>query len=368
MAAAAPAAAATNGDLAFHVYEFGSYDIYTRDAETGERTNLTADSEGYDTSPDWSPDGSRIAFTSSREGGNEVYVMNADGSNVRRLTHGVDVANDVYDESYAPRWSPDGSKISYTFAPSSGDREIYVMDPDGANKTNITGPHEDGFLQWDDYIASWSPDGSQLVFGAIRFADEEDGGVTDIVIANADGTGQRRLGDNGDNAEWIEYPQFSPDGTAISYMAGDHNGSNWDIWVVRPDGTGRRNLTNHPAGDTYATWSADGSQIFFTSNRAEGFRDDIYVMDYEPEAATASAARAKGGRSARARAAAAPVRVATNGAQPDVQVLGATTPPPPVDALAATANDGGIAPAALKPKLGQTVTWTFGGTGVAPAA
>ena len=96
-----------------------------------------------DSSPDWSPDGNQIAFTSDRDGNTEVYVMNADGANPINLTNHP--ARDV-----GPAWSPDGKQIAFS-TNRDVDWEIYVMDADGANPINLT-----NHPAWDS-SPSWGP-------------------------------------------------------------------------------------------------------------------------------------------------------------------------------------------------------------------
>ncbi len=136
-----------DGDL--EIYREGDLEIYVMDADGTNIKKLTSNS-AYDGSPDWSPDGSKITFTSDKDGDYEIYVMNADGTNVKQLTK-----NTVHDLHSA--WSPDGSKI--TFASFDGSNpEIYVMDADGTNvkkRTNTLSPTiNEG--------PCWSPDGNKI--------------------------------------------------------------------------------------------------------------------------------------------------------------------------------------------------------------
>ena len=107
-------------------------------------TNLTNDPSA-DTLPDWSPDGNKIAFVSSRNGGQDIYVMNANGSNVTRLT-----SNPPF-FSVSPKWSPDGTRIAYEH-----NGEIYEMNSDGSSQTNLTNSSNPPADKWP----SWSPDGT----------------------------------------------------------------------------------------------------------------------------------------------------------------------------------------------------------------
>jgi TolB protein len=87
--------------------------------------------------PSWSADGRRIAFMSWRSGSTEIWVMNADGTDQRRLT------STEQGDSIDPRWSPDGERIAYVHVPNGmrrpGPKIIYVMEADGANPTRISG-------------------------------------------------------------------------------------------------------------------------------------------------------------------------------------------------------------------------------------
>ena len=111
----------------------------------------------------------RIAFVSGRDGDSEIYVMNADGSGVSRLT-------DNPGRDWNPRWSPDGGRIAFT-SDRDGDSEIYVMNADGSGVSRLTDNSA------DDHNPSWSPDG-----GRIAFNSDRDGGW-EIYVMNADGSG-----------------------------------------------------------------------------------------------------------------------------------------------------------------------------------
>jgi len=127
-------------------------EIATVNNQGQDRKSLT--STALNSWPAYSPDGKYIAFGSNRDGDYEIYVMNADGSAIRRLTHspGLDAR---------PAWSPDGKRIAFT-SNRDGDYEIYVMNADGKNVRRVTRHPER-----DDY-AAWHPDGRHLVIVSER--------------------------------------------------------------------------------------------------------------------------------------------------------------------------------------------------------
>ena len=140
----ASAALTTAGRIAFHSDRDGNQEIYVMDADGSNQTRLT-NNGAEDSEPVWSPNGSKIAFMSDRDGNFEIYVMNADGSNQTRLT------ND-HGQEKLPRWSPDGSKIVFMSA-RNVDYEIYVMNADGSNQINVTNsPGDDVAHDWSSGV------------------------------------------------------------------------------------------------------------------------------------------------------------------------------------------------------------------------
>lgn len=170
--------------------------------------------------PLWSPDG-RITFSSNRDGcdGTEIYVMNADGSGVIRLT------NDFGHDS-EPAWSPDGRRIAFS-SDRDGDWDIYVMNADGSDVRRLTDNSD------ADSQPAWSPDGQRIAFVSDRDGDGE------IYVMNADGTEVRRLTDN---SAWDGNPVWSPDGRLIAsarYRTFDAAGAFapgrvYDIYAIEP--------------------------------------------------------------------------------------------------------------------------------------
>jgi hypothetical protein len=172
----------------------------------------------------------RIAFTSNRDGNWEIYVMNADGSGVTRLTN-----NPAEDD--LPSWSPDGRRIAFA-SNRDGNREIYVMNADGSGQINLTNnPAYDG-------VPSWSPDGRRIAFVSNRDGNRE------IYVMNADGSGQINLTNN---PAYDDLPSWSLDGRRIAFVS--NRDGNREIYVMNADGSGVTRLTNNPAWDEWPAWS-----------------------------------------------------------------------------------------------------------------
>ena len=127
--------------------------------------------------------GDLIAFTSDRDGDYEIFVMNADGSEVRQLT-------DNDDDDGLPAWSPDGKRIAFTS--DRGDKfEIFVMNSDGTEVRQLTDNDD------SDWSPSWSPDGKRIAFTSDRYGDWE------IFVMNADGSNVVSLGQQGVVSSWV---------------------------------------------------------------------------------------------------------------------------------------------------------------------
>jgi Tol biopolymer transport system component len=235
----------------------------------------------FDQAPAWSPDGKRVAFVrfDSSDPSGDIYVMDADGRNVSRVTNSP--GNDL-----SPTWSKDGKRIAFVStrgdaSPSNASSQawdIYAMDLDGNNVIRLTN------TSGADFDPAWSPDGKQIAFVSGRDAGGQN--VTDLYTVTLDGLLVTRLTNEGTN---VLDPSWAPGGKQIAFTGGDFEASNTDVFVVNADGTQLTRITDGPdtaGSDLAPSWSPDGKQIAFTSSRANGNIFEVYIMNANGTAVT----------------------------------------------------------------------------------
>ncbi len=203
--------------------------IYVVNSQNGILRRLTNSESAH---PAWSPDGQHITFVSMRDGNAEIYVMDADGSHVQRLTH------NIYPD-YNPIWSSDGSEITFLSVQNGGSSEIYAINRDGSSLRRLTRNYA------DDRDLAWSPDGRRLAFVSWF------GSSADIVTVSADGAEVHPL--THDYAPDFS-PAWSPDGQWIA-LRSVHEGTG-SIYVVRTDceRCDLRRLTYDSTNDWSPVW------------------------------------------------------------------------------------------------------------------
>ena len=239
-------------------------------SEQVKLTNESADS-GWAV---WKPGGDKLAFESNHTDPdpddtnaiNDIFTMNPDGSGIVKLTHSDDVSD-------TPDWSPDGSQIAFGSDRDDGAwrREIHVMDADGTNVRRLTTLPEKAVL---DSQPRFSPDGRRLVF--TRFISEDHPEESALFTVRLDGGGLKQLtpwGMGAGDADW------SPDGKKLAFEAFPVYGTYGDIFTIDvDDGQQLTNLTENElgvGGSSDPVWSADGKKILFVSKHSFGDESGI---------------------------------------------------------------------------------------------
>lgn len=252
-----------NGEIAFAGDGgTGNWDIYVMNPDGTDVKRLTTD-PAVQTRPAWSPDGTKIAFgKQDANGDSEIYVMNADGSGITNLTGTAGGGK--------PAWSPDSTMIAFVRG-----SEVYVMNADGTGVRQFTHSGE-GVA---DYPA-WSPDGTTIAFTSGIASPGQ------LYLENVDGSGLRTIFTESDPgvADLLRPGSWSPDGSTILFERGPtsyaKDQSVAGIWLIRPDGTGLRRVDADPT-DAVACWSPDGKLIVFIRNN-----QGVYSMNADGTGAT----------------------------------------------------------------------------------
>jgi Tol biopolymer transport system component len=217
-------------------------------AVSGARETQLTQTESQDTTPAWSPDGTRLVFSSNRAGNVELFVLTLSSGEIRQLTTGARSA-------IHPAWSPDGSKIAFEARTQAGDWDVWIINTDGTELRNLT-----NVPNADDGNPAWSPDGTQLVFSSNRT------GTFDLYLLAVDGSGEAQRLTRGPGNE--VHPNWSPDGLSIVFRAEAGNDEeNHQLFVVPADGGAIRPLFVSQYNDDWPAWSSGGGQVVFASDR-----------------------------------------------------------------------------------------------------
>jgi Tol biopolymer transport system component len=250
--------------IAFHSNREGNNEVYVMNPDGSDQTRLTLESRN-DQRPDVSPNGKQIVFVSNRitetnpSGDFEIFVMNSDGSDVTQLT--FNGAEDSW-----PRWSPNGKWIAF-HSNVDGNYEIYIVRPDGTDLSRVT--DHMGL----DQFPEWSPNGKQL---AIRRD-------TDLYLIDLDDSNPIQLTDEA--IGFNQMASWSPDGKKLAFLS--TRAGYPSIFVMDIDERNQVNLTPKPDGVPASAWSSrapgwsrNGQHIYFTGRRpGVSVNENIFVMN-----------------------------------------------------------------------------------------
>ena len=229
----------------------GAKEIFVMDYDGYNLKRLTR-TGSINLSPSWSPEGDKLLFTSYMSGNPDLYLLNLRGGDMTRLAGfaGLNIGG---------RWSPKGDKITLTLT-KDGNPDIYTMKPDGSGLKRLTN-------HWGIDVSSvFSPDGKQIAFVSDR------SGSPQVYIMNADGSNVRRLTFEGN---YNTTPVWSPRGDKVAFTGGGDGG--FSIFLINPDGTGLVRLTDGSADDRYPSFSPDGRFIVYSSRR--GGKSRLYIVN-----------------------------------------------------------------------------------------
>jgi Tol biopolymer transport system component len=272
--------AAENGRIAFTRYFGPRYDDKTRSAlftvarsGRGERRLTHPGSEASDFEPDWSPDGSQVAFTRSGRFGPATYTVRSDGSGLARVSRPCRRAKPRRcDQDITPAFSPDGRDV--TFASSDGrlPTGIVIVGSDGRNRRVVVP------ATWtvEGVDPRFSPDGNRIVFERHNLGRKQPKDGRAVFLVNVDGSGLSRVTpwslDAGD-------PDWSPDGKWILFGSNEELKKPSQLYLIHPDGTGLDQLTRVRRGTlrASASFSPDGKWIVFAASGVGG-KADLYTM------------------------------------------------------------------------------------------
>ena len=225
-------------------------EVWVADYDGAGQRPITTDRD-LDLTPNWSPEGDRIAFTSFRRGFQEIAVVPLNGASVESPTRGLG-------KSWLPAWSPDGSRLAFT-SNRDGNAEIYVVNRDGTDLRRLT-------RHWGiDTSPAWSPSGGEIAFTSDRT------GSPQIWIMAADGTNARAL----TSEKYCDRPAWAPPPhDEVAYVSRTKTG--FDIKVKSVVTGEERQLTHGEGFNESPAWSPNGRHIAFSSTRHGG--QQIWMM------------------------------------------------------------------------------------------
>jgi Tol biopolymer transport system component len=206
-----------------------------------------------------SPEGSQIAFLSDRDGGNNLFIIPADGTKELQLTH-------TSEDKGTLGWTADGKRILFAVFANDASR-LYSIDPSGMNQREVASV--------PGRAPTLSPDGSRLLYMVGTWTS------TRLTVSGLDGSNVQQITD-GSSIAWNNH--WSPDGKRIAFTGRNDAKGELAIFVMNADGTGRRQVSHFPPGAGNAqwpVWSPDGRQLAIQVNRLQTHDAHIWIVDVQ---------------------------------------------------------------------------------------
>ncbi|MFC1618949.1 TolB family protein [Candidatus Neomarinimicrobiota bacterium] len=286
----------TNGGYSDTIFFISDRDghnqIYAMDMDGSNQRRITRDTLDY-YHPQFSPDGSRILFYSHVTGNDEIFTMDTSGNDLHNLS------NTPGNDNMA-QFSPDGAMIVFT-SDRDGGREIYSMNADGSGQTRLTDN------TYPDYCPTYSPDGTKIIFYQVRVTNGTPElslpytsnniphslttyGSYEVYKMDADGGNLTRLTPEGTYTHQLDFtmdysvnthsatPRFSPDGSKIVFTSYTMN-LGFDVHMMDANGHHATQLTTGGTANCEPYFTPDGEKILFRTHRAGSY--DLYTMDLD---------------------------------------------------------------------------------------
>jgi Tol biopolymer transport system component len=238
--------------IAYTSDRFGNWTLHVMDVDSQKEIQLTSP-DSISGWPDWSPDGEKIAFWSYKNGESQIFTIKADGTDEQQLTLGSLLKSE-------PLWRSDGTML--LFSQKDEYWQIWIMALDSGKQWQISTTDE------NHWAPRWMPDGREIIYYSsdgfmLKAVDIEGLHYRDVLTAPY--------------GEFVsdERPRISPDGKKILFNS--LRSPNWGLWLMDIDGKNTKRLTHDGAGDRKASWSPDGKWILYSSYRSAN--PDIWIMD-----------------------------------------------------------------------------------------
>lgn len=231
--------------IAFVSTRDGSKELYVMDYDGSNQRRVTAH-RSITLSPSWSPDGERLAYTSFNRGTSDLYVINRRGGGRMRLPTGVNL-------NTAPSFSPDGREIAFVGS-VAGNPDIYVIGDDGKGMRRLTSASS------IESTPAWSPTGRQIAFTSSR------NGTPQIYIMDAEGSNVSRVSFDGN---WNDDAAWSPSGDLLAYTSWVNG--RFQIRIMNLV-TQESSVLAGEGSNEQPAWSPDGKSIIFASTRSGGWQ------------------------------------------------------------------------------------------------